>query len=138
MEPHLRAFDYGNADPGGVERFWLEGPLGITPLQQVDFLRRLAQGELPVSADVSRAVAAMMLVDVSPQHAVRAKTGWARTPEGDTGWIVGWVDRAEGRSFFALAVEEAGPGFDLRTARREVLRAVLLEEGLVPGSRAEM
>lgn len=46
----LSLFDYGGADPGSSldNRFWLTGPLKISALGPVEFLRRLTAGELEI------------------------------------------------------------------------------------------
>jgi beta-lactamase class D len=45
---YLEKIGYGNADPsGGVDGFWLEGPLRISAFEQVDFLQRLYRNALP-------------------------------------------------------------------------------------------
>ena len=58
MQDWLVRLDYGNrAISGGIDRFWLTGGLRVSPLEQINFLRRLDQGTLPVkpkSLDVVR------------------------------------------------------------------------------------
>ena len=45
---HLIKLGYGNAEVGeAVDRFWLDGPLRISAVEQAQFLARLANGELP-------------------------------------------------------------------------------------------
>src|SRR5690606_33339586 len=90
---------FGDANIGGEEsldHFWLEGPLGISPREQIDFLARLTAGELPVSP---RSIAILREILPSEEHGestLRFKTGafWMngqRTPVH--AWLVGWVER---------------------------------------------
>src|SRR6185295_19637139 len=47
----LARLDYGNRQTGTVvDRFWLDGPLAISAVEQTKFVARLAQGTLPASA----------------------------------------------------------------------------------------
>jgi hypothetical protein len=53
MREWVERLDYGNRDiAGGIDRFWLTGALRITPLEQIDFLRRLDENKLPISVAV--------------------------------------------------------------------------------------
>jgi beta-lactamase class D len=52
---YLESIDYGNADPsGGVDRFWLDGALKISALEQISFLTRLYRNELPFKIEHQR------------------------------------------------------------------------------------
>lgn len=104
MAHWVRLAQYGNTDiAGGIDLFWLEGTLRITAEEQVLFLEHLRDGRLPFSQRVQDIVRRVMIVEETPTHVVRAKTGWAlRGEEGPTGWYVGWVER-DGRAwYFAL------------------------------------
>lgn len=97
---------YGNMELGTrVDRFWLDGPLKISPREQVEFLRRLHDGELPVKSTTRQAVIELM----SQGDGLYAKTGWARIAGMSYGWYVGWVDRAKGPTYFALLLTQPDP-----------------------------
>ena len=51
MKQFVDAFDYGNRDIGGapLDKFWLEGNLRISALEQIAFLQRFHREDLPVS-----------------------------------------------------------------------------------------
>jgi len=50
MREWIDRLEYGNRDiRGGIDLFWLQGNLRVSAMQQVDFLRRLAEGGLPMS-----------------------------------------------------------------------------------------
>jgi len=50
MQEFVRRFEYGNRNASGrVDNFWLDGTLAISADEQVEFLRRLYAGQLPVS-----------------------------------------------------------------------------------------
>lgn len=137
MSEWLVRLRYGNAEiSGGVDRFWLDGGLRVTPVQQVDFVERMLLGTLP--AATRSQIAAR---DAVPGEAlacdgtIHAKSGWAR-PHGDdgpdVGWWVGWVERPREVWMFATAVE--GDPDLIRGARRNVTMAVLEGIGVVPAA----
>lgn len=52
MQKFVAAAGYGNRQigvPDRIDRFWLEGLLQIMPRQQIEFLQRLEQNNLPFS-----------------------------------------------------------------------------------------
>ena len=105
MREAVRSFGYGNMATGDVvDRFWLDGPLMISAVEQTEFLQRLASGTLPVSAEALRAVKEISLVEKTDAYALHGKTGWYWP--GDTGqqigWWVGWIERDGKHYAFAL------------------------------------
>ena len=135
MRRFMDAVPYGNRDiSGGIDRFWLEGGLRISPIEQVEFLARLYRDELPFSPRTQAAVKRIMLVEQTPAYTLRAKTGLATVPGGEVGWWVGWVERGEDVFVFATALESENPGPSFVPARLSVTRAVLRAMGILPQS----
>ena len=122
---------YGNADIGGdIDRFWLDGRLRISALEQVAFLRRLEAGTLPFAARSQEIVRDLMVLERGEGYVLRAKTGWAARVSPQIGWLVGWVERPDGAHFFALNIDLPTP--EAAKARFTVARAILREQGLLP------
>jgi len=134
MAVWLDRFDYGNREVGGAaveDRFWLDGPLEISAVEQTAFLASLARSELPVDAQHQAALHDIAEVERGEDHVLFAKSGWARGVEPASGWWVGWVERGEEVYAFALriVVEE-----DADAELREPLaRELLVELGALPG-----
>lgn len=115
-------FDYGNADfagdPGkdnGLERAWISSSLKISPREQVAFLRRLVNRDLPVSEHAYDMT--MQIVEKTALQdgwVAQGKTGMAypRKPDGrfdyehPWGWYVGWATKGERTIVFARLVQE--------------------------------
>ena len=102
----LARLAYGNRlATGGVDRFWLDGDLRISALQQLDFLEQLATRRLPVSERAQRLVAELMLNEADMCHVLRAKTGLigvsATRKVEPVGWWVGWVESDTSTTLFA-------------------------------------
>lgn len=102
----LVRLDYGNTLVGvEVERFWLDGPLEISAVEQVRWLARLARQELPASADYQTLVRDLVLVEDTGRYALYGKTGWAFDVTPQVGWWVGWLERDGGIYAFALNMD---------------------------------
>ncbi|MES2511012.1 MAG: class D beta-lactamase [Pseudomonadota bacterium] len=117
LTAYARDFGYGNADfagdPGknnGLERAWIISSLKISPLEQVIFLRKLVNRQLPVTPHaldmVDRIVETRPLAGGYTAH---GKTGMAypRKADGEFdmarayGWFVGWATIGSQRVVFA-------------------------------------
>ena len=115
---YVAAFDYGNADvSGGLTRAWLMSSLRISPDEQVAFLRRLLDRELPVSDTAVDLTESIIPSFAAGDWIVQGKTGAGRLPDAPgangearpLGWFVGWADRDGRRVVFARMMVAAGP-----------------------------
>lgn len=105
----LDRFDYGDEEVGeAADRFWLGGPLEISPVEQTGFLRRLAERTLPASRTNQDVVADLLVVERGPRGVVHGKTGWRFDSTPQLGWWVGWLARPDGTAVtFALVMDMA-------------------------------
>lgn len=110
MREGLAALHYGNQETGNaIDRFWLDGPLTISALEQVEFLTRLVHNSLPMREDVQKSVREIVLLEQGKGWKLYGKTGWQNAPDLGIGWWVGWVER-EGRFYvFALNIDIKTP-----------------------------
>src|SRR5690606_26121045 len=121
MQAAVEKLGYGNRDIGTVvDRFWLDGPLEISALEQVEFLRRLAAGDLPVSPQAEEAVREILLLESEGGRRLYGKTGWLMARQPDLGWFVGWVEKDGVRYPFALNMDL--PSKDLGPVRVALAR----------------
>lgn len=105
----LERLDYGNREVGSaVDRFWLDGPLMISPVEQTAFLARLAQRRLPASVAAQEAVTEVLELQRTADRVLYGKTGWRFEVTPQLGWWVGWVRGPDGLSTFALNMDMAG------------------------------
>lgn len=102
MQRYVKRVGYGNRDiRGGLDTFWLTGELRITPREQIDFLVRLHQNNLPFAQQTMDTVKDIFIFEQGADYVLRGKTGWA----GKVGWFVGYVEREARAYFFALNIE---------------------------------
>ena len=108
MQSMLDRLDYGNRTIGTVvDRFWLDGPLQISPVEQAHFLARLAKRQLPLSLRTQAIVRDIMRLEERNGATLYGKTGWAVSTKPDVGWLVGWVEHGEAVRSFALNIDMA-------------------------------
>jgi beta-lactamase class D len=98
----LTKLDYGNRETGNiVDRFWLEGPLAISAIEQARFVARLADAALPMSARSQAIVRDIIRIEEKDGRTLFAKTGW----DGKIGWWAGWIERGDRKTAFALNMD---------------------------------
>ena len=121
VQDYVGRFDYGNQDlTGGVDMAWIASSLQVSPREQVAFLRKVANRELPVTAhafDMTAQLLHLPMLDNGWQ--VYGKTGTASGDgAGDTGralgWFAGWATK-DGRTV-VFARQNFGPGHPDRAA----------------------
>jgi beta-lactamase class D len=128
MKEYVTKAQYGNMDiTGGIDQFWLEGKLRITPEQQIDFLKKLYHGRLPFSERTINIVKTIMLLEETPKYKLRGKTGWART----IGWLVGYLEQGDNVYFYATNIESENPDKNFGKARYEITKNVLRKLNLL-------
>lgn len=131
MAAMLRRLDYGNGEIGSVvDRFWLQGPLAISAVEQVQFLDRLLRQTLPLRPAHVEALEAITLQAESADHALHYKTGWSTATRPQIGWVVGWLRRGDQRQPFVLNMDIAGE--EQLPQRWALARSCLVALGALP------
>ncbi len=121
---YIRGFDYGNrninGDPGrnnGLTNSWLSSSLRISPREQITFLRRVINRQLPLSNDVYVSTFAILPHFQAGDWSVTGKTGTGYQTglrgeldrDRQFGWFVGWAEQGEKRVLFARLIKDEGP-----------------------------
>jgi beta-lactamase class D len=104
MQQFINQVGYGNRQIGTdkeIDRFWLQGPLQITPKQEIEFLQRLERNDLPFSEPTLDLVKDIMIVERTPAYTLRGKTGWINSVTPNIGWFVGYLQQNNNVYFFA-------------------------------------
>jgi beta-lactamase class D len=131
MQEYVTKFDYGNADiSGGIDRFWLDGGLRISPIEQLQFLVKLYRNALPVQERSQRIVKEIMLTEATSEYILRAKTGYGTRFSPGIGWWVGWVERDDNTYFFAINMDITGEA--QLGARIAIAKAIMRSERILP------
>ncbi|MBF0609793.1 MAG: class D beta-lactamase [Magnetococcales bacterium] len=103
MADGLTKISYGNGAMGTVvDRFWLDGPVAISPLEQAHLMAQLASKQLPFTPTTLEQVHRLMPQEEIKNGVIFAKTGWAMDAKPMVGWYVGWAERAGKQVAFAV------------------------------------
>lgn len=133
MQEYVAKLQYGNSDiSGGIDQFWLDGGLRISPVEQVQFLVKLYNNALPVQERSQRIVKDILLTEAAPAYILRAKTGYGGRLTPAIGWWVGWVERDDNTYVFAMNMDITSR--EHLGARFAMTKAILRAEGILPPS----
>jgi len=129
----LKQLRYGNQSAsGGLDGsagpFWIDGTLRISADEQVEFLRRLYEGQLGLAERTTNLTKSIMVAESTPRWRLSAKTGACRPPGEDaTMWYVGYVERDSNVYYFALqfGAKEFGTLFEQRVSKAKAILADL-------------
>lgn len=130
MQYYLDTTRYGNSKIGtDVDKFWLEGDLRISALEQMKFLEEFLNKELPFSKENFGIVKNIMLIDSTSNYKLYAKTGWTARVGNQIGWYVGFIIQHNNTWIFAMNID-INDNKDAKL-RQEITRKILILEGLI-------
>jgi beta-lactamase class D len=129
MKCWLDKLSYGNMDTsGGIDQFWLTGGLKISPKEEIEFLQKLNNMQLPFQQKNMLDVKQMMLIEQTEKYAIYGKTGWGMNSNKDLGWFVGFIETNNNVYYFSNCIEsnkDSSPNFAI--ARKEITYRILKE-----------
>lgn len=106
MRAGVTKLAYGNMEVGHeVDRFWRNGSLQISAVEQAEFLARLAQGRLPVAQRALEETKELTLREKTADHKLHFKSGLLDPTGPQIGWWVGWIERENEVLSFALNID---------------------------------
>ncbi len=132
---YLAACQYGNLNLSQTEHdFWNFGDFAISPLNQVSFLKKLYDGNLPFSKRNIEIVKRVMQTEQTDAYTISAKTGWTRENNTNTGWWVGFVENKQGVYFFAtrLLQDRKNNRDDFGSCRKSITKKALRDLKIIP------
>jgi beta-lactamase class D len=114
MKEYLTKLNYGNmvVDSSTIDLFWLEGESTITMNQQLDFLKRYYNSELPISERTHEIMKRLMLIESNDSWSFSGKTGWAIRNGNNIGWFVGYLEKGN-QVFFVVTNIEPNVSFNM-------------------------
>jgi beta-lactamase class D len=129
---YLSACDYGNLNLSENNNdFWNFGSFAISPINQVEFIRNLYEEKLPFSKRNMKIVKRVMISEVVNDFTIRAKTGWTRENNINTGWWVGCIETTNNTYFFStlLLQDRKNNRDDFGSCRKEITRKIFNDLG---------
>ncbi len=131
-QKYLKLSHYGNQDLSQTDAdFWNFGAFGISPVNQVEFLKKLYEEKLPFSKRNIEIVKRVMISEQNSSYTIRSKTGWTRENEINTGWWVGYIENKNGVYFFAtrLLQDRKMNRSDFGNCRKEITKFIFKDLG---------
>lgn len=126
MQQYIDRLPYGNRDiSAGIDCFWLEGPMRITPEQQLELLVRLLAGKTMFSEHTIETLKSIAVIQRTNEYVLSGKTGWARYSDRNVGWLIGWVDTDRNRYVYVTNVESPRASMTFAAARMKITMAML-------------
>ncbi|MED1469857.1 penicillin-binding transpeptidase domain-containing protein [Bacillus salipaludis] len=131
---YLNSISYGNKDiSGGLTNFWLQSSLKISPLEQLNFLKRFYTYQLPFSKRTIDLVKKILVIDHKNGALLSGKTGtgWANGEINGTpinGWFIGYVEK-KGETYIFTTNIEADHNASSSKAKDITLR-ILKDKGI--------
>jgi beta-lactamase class D len=100
-------------DSSTIDNFWLEGDSRISQFQQIEFLKRLVNKDLPVSQKTVDIMSKIMLIDQNEDYDFYGKTGWAQPNDStNIGWFVGYAVTPKDTLYMATNIQPT-PAFNM-------------------------
>jgi beta-lactamase class D len=126
MEHFVKLANYGNKDIGTVvDRFWLDGPLAISGVEQVLFYEKLLKNQLPFKKKHQELVKDLLVLERNNDYVLSGKTGTDMV-DGKVvlGWFVGHIRKNNEDIIFAINIQGKEEAWG-KTAK-EIAKKILL------------
>lgn len=103
---YLKKIGYGNENiSGDFSTYWLESSLKISPIEQVELLRKLYDNDFSFELENINAVKESICLSSSEKGNFYGKTGTGRVGGEDiNGWFVGYIEAHDNIYFFATNI----------------------------------
>lgn len=127
---YLTLCNYGNLDLSQTDAdFWNFGAFGISPINQVEFLKRLYEENLPFSKRNIKIVKRVMTTEQNDAYTIYSKTGWTRENGINTGWWTGYIVNKSGTYFFVtrLIQDRKFNTSNFGNCRKDITKSVFKE-----------
>lgn len=108
MNEFLKKLQYGNGlpiDSNNLQTFWLEGDFGISPFEQITFLKNFYTSKLPISKKTELIMKRLMVIEDNASYTISGKTGWSIRNGNNNGWFVGYLETTDNVFFFATNID---------------------------------
>ncbi|HHM0730831.1 TPA: penicillin-binding transpeptidase domain-containing protein, partial [Elizabethkingia anophelis] len=131
---YLTESKYGNNNLTQTEAdFWNFGDFAISPKNQVEFLKSLYEEKLPFSKRNIDIVKNVMITEQNDEYTIRAKTGWTRENNMNTGWWTGYIETKKGTFIFAtrLLQDRKINRSDFGSCRKEITKKIFRDLNII-------
>lgn len=130
IQSYLKQLKYGNSDmSGGIDQFWLESSLKISPVEQVQLLKSLSTNQLGFKKENLQTVKEAMKLEQKNSRGLYGKTGTGTVNGNEiNGWFIGYVESEENTYYFATNIQNEENASGKNAA--EITLSILKEKGI--------
>ena len=105
LKKFYTSIHYGNHDLSGGSSFWAESSLKISPIEQVQLLKRLYANEFDFDTENVETVKSALLLSSTTNGSLYGKTGTGNmNSKNINGWFIGYVETSNNTYFFATNI----------------------------------
>ena len=107
IKKYVQEIGYGNQlVEGDVSSYWINSSLKISPIEQVEMLKKLYYNQLGFSSDNIKAVKDSICLYSTEQGSISGKTGTEEVNGQNTsGWFIGYIEQDNHIYFFATNIQ---------------------------------
>lgn len=107
LQKYYEQMNYGSRDiSSDINNYWMDGSLKISPVEQVDLLKKFYYNELSFDQSNIETVKDAILLEDSNNNRLSGKTGTADLyGENVDGWFIGYVETSDNTFFFAVHIQ---------------------------------
>ncbi|MDY7220801.1 BlaR1 family beta-lactam sensor/signal transducer [Halalkalibacterium halodurans] len=130
IQYYLQMFDYGNKDlSGGLDEYWLESSLKISPIEQVELLQAFYMNEYHFKEKNVQLVKEAIKLEENKEGTLFGKTGTGVVNDrAVNGWFIGFLETETDTYFFATNIQHQDHASGSKAA--EITRAILSSKGI--------
>ncbi|QHI73395.1 penicillin-binding transpeptidase domain-containing protein [Aminipila terrae] len=132
VQKELNELQYGNCDISQWEGsnvnplpdlngFWLDSSLKISPIEQVNILRSIFQGNTEYSQENISTLKNIMLAEKDTDLSVYGKTG---TGTSGNAWFVGFCENNSAKYYFAVYLDDKNAQVSGQTAKEIAIKII--------------
>ncbi|MDN4075280.1 BlaR1 family beta-lactam sensor/signal transducer [Fictibacillus terranigra] len=130
IQAYLKEIGYGNYDvSGGIEQYWLESSLKISPVEQVQLLKAFYTNQFGFKEKNVQTVKDTLKLDEKNSAWLSGKTGTGNVNgKNINGWFIGYVETTEDTYFFATNLQNEDNAYGSKAA--EITLSILRDKGI--------
>lgn len=128
LQTYLSQIGYGNENvSGGIDRFWMESSLKISPVEQVLLLRSFYSNQFVFQENNIQTVKDALKLEEKEGALLSGKTGTGAVNGKETnGWFIGYVETKGNTYFFATNIQ--GKDHSTGSKAAEITLSILKEK----------
>ncbi|GIN18286.1 BlaR1 family beta-lactam sensor/signal transducer [Shouchella clausii] len=130
IQSFVNQLDYGNKDlSGGLNHYWLESSLKISPVEQVELLHSFYTNQLGFKEEHVQFVKEVMKLEENQKGTLYGKTGTGIVNgHAINGWFIGFVETETDTYFFATNIQQQDHAYGSTAA--EITLSILSSKGI--------